>query len=785
MRSSKKMRAWVGGAMLGVFALCTLIGLAQMVSAAGLTLPQGGLGTTTVPQYYILMGGPSTLRVTAVATSSLGLSSTLVGTTGQVAYFSNTNIAQGTSTIFIDTMSEVGIGTTTPNVLLTVNNGTNNTSLLNVGTPLTPARVNIQNNSTQLLQMTNTGAQTTAGGAGIIGYHNAGAAMLSGNRLGFYLLGGAKDAANTLANVVGWVGYAAENWGATNTGSDVAFETTPIGSLTRAERMRITSEGLVGIGTTTPWGRLSASSTSASPTLAIQQLSTGPAAVFLGGNVGIGTTSPGSLLSAQGIANWTTATSTFYSSGGINLTGGGCFAIAGNCLVTGTGALGAGTTGQVAYYDGTNTVSGTSTLFIDTTSRVGIGTTTPQKLLSISSPTATAANIDWTTNTSFGQLNFTENAAAIATIQSLGSNFATANRQNDLEMRATGPVSFWTAATERGRFSAAGNFGLGTTTPDTILSMSGATPFITLDDTTNASPTQGATSSALLFRSDDTSSSLVYQVRAAISALYDNAFGSAYALVFSASNGAGGAIERMRIDSAGNVGIGANAPIFKLQTFEDTATGATSTLLVQNADGGTNSASRIFLGNNTGIGNVTVGGAIAAVRTNAAAGGDSDLLFQNSAATTITTNMVLKATGFLGIGTTTAWGKLSVLGPSGNQNPLFVVASSTANTAFMISSGGHIIASSTSPVLSSCGTGPTMVGSDAHGTVTAGATSGGCTVTFQIPYSATPVCTVTPQTGSVVNTFSYTVSATAIVVTETAFGTGKFDYICRGVSGTQ
>ena len=45
-----------------------------------------------------------------------------------------------------------------------------------------------------------------------------------------------------------------------------------------------------------------------------------------GTNVGIGTTTPGSLLSVNGIANFAAATSTFYSTGGINLTH-GCFSI--------------------------------------------------------------------------------------------------------------------------------------------------------------------------------------------------------------------------------------------------------------------------------------------------------------------------------------------------------------------------------------------------------------------------------------------------------------------------
>ena len=56
-----------------------------------------------------------------------------------------------------------------------------------------------------------------------------------------------------------------------------------------------------------------------------------------GGNVGVGTTSPGSLFSVgntNGI-NFSTATSSFSSTGGINLAA-GCFAIGGNCLTLGS-----------------------------------------------------------------------------------------------------------------------------------------------------------------------------------------------------------------------------------------------------------------------------------------------------------------------------------------------------------------------------------------------------------------------------------------------------------------
>lgn len=79
----------------------------------------------------------------------------------------------------------------------------------------------------------------------------------------------------------------------------IGFKTTPDGSTTPIERMRIDNAGNIGIGTTTPGTLLS-----------------------------IGDTS--------GI-NFTTATSTFNSTGGINLTA-GCFSILGVCITGGGGA---------------------------------------------------------------------------------------------------------------------------------------------------------------------------------------------------------------------------------------------------------------------------------------------------------------------------------------------------------------------------------------------------------------------------------------------------------------
>ncbi|MEK9184437.1 MAG: helix-turn-helix domain-containing protein, partial [Patescibacteria group bacterium] len=105
------------------------------------------------------------------------------------------------------------------------------------------------------------------------------------------------------------------------------------------------------------------------------------------GKVGVGTSTPGSLLSLANIANFTTATSTFYATGGINLSG-GCFAVNGTCITGagggGSGTVNTGTAGQIAYYESNGTaVSATSSMFVSPTGNVGIGTTSPYAKLSV------------------------------------------------------------------------------------------------------------------------------------------------------------------------------------------------------------------------------------------------------------------------------------------------------------------------------------------------------------------------------------------------------------------
>ena len=97
---------------------------------------------------------------------------------------------------------------------------------------------------------------TVNGGGGLILYYNNNTSLpSSGDRLG-YIYFGSYDGANQ-RNAAGIKSVADGAW-TTGVATPTAFvlETTPAGSLTRTERLRINNAGNVGIGTTTPTSKL-------------------------------------------------------------------------------------------------------------------------------------------------------------------------------------------------------------------------------------------------------------------------------------------------------------------------------------------------------------------------------------------------------------------------------------------------------------------------------------------------------------------------------------------------
>ncbi len=143
-------------------------------------------------------------------------------------------------------------------------------------------------------------------------------------------------------------------------------------------------------------------------------------------------------------------------------------------------------------------------------------------------------------------------------------------------------------------------------------------------------------------------------------------------------------------------------------------------------------------------------------------------------------NLTIKATGNIGVGTSTPFSRLSVSTP-GQQSgslPLFTVASTTNTTLFQVLGTNEIETGGATPTVSTCGTGsPTAAGNDTSGRVTVG---GGvvtaCTVTFKAAKSGTPHVFVEVD-GATAIAHSVTSSGTSFTVTFGAtVGSGTFDY---------
>lgn len=232
--------------------------------------------------------------------------------------------------------------------------------------------------------------------------------------------------------------------------------------------------------------------------------------------------------------------------------------------------------------------------------------------------------------------------------------------------------------------------------------------------------------------------------------------------------------EKARITQAGNFGIGTTSPFATLAV--NPVAGAASNQFVVGSSTGTQ-----FIINNNG--NVGVGTAVPTKVLDVS--GQSrfrDILTVDggSQITWGTLNNVLYGGIFNTIGST-ALG----FGTNGTTPDLMINSSGdigigTTTPGTRLSVFGTITSSSTPPVISSCGTSPTVVGNNNYGEVTTGATATGCTITFATAYPVFASCTVTNQSMSVVNAMTYTVSKSAIVVSQTGLGGAKINYKCDG-----
>ncbi|MEK7101092.1 MAG: hypothetical protein AAB921_03255, partial [Patescibacteria group bacterium] len=369
----------------------------------------GRLGVlTATPSYALQVTGSG-------AFSSLVDASHFVATsTSATSTFAGGLTVDSTDFVVDPDAGRVGIGTASPTAPLQVFNSTANTEALKIigGGGSSQSRLVFGYGYASSITAETTRILSSLSALDF----NA----LSGQPILFSLASDEKMRVHTDGNV----GIASTTpWGklsVTNTGSGPSFvvedDTSPDSS-----PFIITASGLVGIGIANPsgvrlevrdndvdsigWGSISARlgrltwagdvtrfiADGASQHMGLEAGNAERVRITSAGLVGIGTTTPSTLLSlagTTGIFASTTATSTFQG-GGINLLTAagntGCFAVNGTCLSnTASGIVGSGTTGQFPYYaaNGT-TLTATSTIFVSTASNVGIGTVGPVGVLDV------------------------------------------------------------------------------------------------------------------------------------------------------------------------------------------------------------------------------------------------------------------------------------------------------------------------------------------------------------------------------------------------------------------
>jgi hypothetical protein len=240
-----------------------------------------------------------------------------------------------------------------------------------------------------------------------------------------------------------------------------------------------------------------------------------------------------------------------------------------------------------------------------------------------------------------------------------GSDFTINNRES-------GYIRLSTNNAEAMRITSAGNVGIGTASPSVVadrrtLHVVGGSAGSIFD--------MGGSTTATIGRLLATESDKSFNMRAADASGF---------LTFQT----GGANERMRIDSAGNVGIGTSSPLalFHVQTAEDAAVPILG-FFKNNATAGTSSGAIIRL---SGVSTANRGADIIAANDAAAGSTAHYLAFATSApAAAPTERMRIDSAGNLLVGLTSATGvaKLQVSGPI--QTTGYTVATLPAGTVGM------------------------------------------------------------------------------------------------------
>lgn len=209
---------------------------------------------------------------------------------------------------------------------------------------------------------------------------------------------------------------------------------------------------------------------------------------------------------------------------------------------------------------------GTSQFVISNTGNIGIGTTTPTSRLDVAGDalltrasstsvtrTFSIGGAQQSDGTDFARLDFLNYDANDATpIDYIGARISSQNQTGSEYGNLLFHTYFNSTLTERMRITSAGNIGIGNTNPSSILHVASGSPTITLQDNNSAEPTSitkidfGYNAGTLGFVGYDGLNYGALEVW--------NNYASGNVLIGTANT------ERIRITSAGNVGIGTSSP---------------------------------------------------------------------------------------------------------------------------------------------------------------------------------------------------------------------------------
>jgi len=429
------------------------------------------LDSSNVSKLGAKISGVFTSHTSGSVSGDMAFTTMNAGTAGEKMRLTAAgNVGIGTSTpqgAFVVTNGNVGIGTWAPRGQLDVEGTLSVTTFggnVGIGTWVPQDTLYIVTSGTSGFKSQNTNSQSTIGGAGLTGFQDDGTAMTAGNRLGFLVFGGSGDTAHSVnSNAAGITAYADGNFTTSSIPANLRFETAPTGSLTRTERMRIDSNGNVGIGTSLLAGGL----------------------VIMNGNVGIGTWVPNSALTIAGtgyvglnLARRTDLTSTaalltFDSSTSVwtlqNSAGSFVFYSGGTVgSQTGTERMRIDNNGNLGIGTTLTTTSGMSIM----NGNVGIGTWVPKGTLDVGSAGTIClggtCDSSWPSGTIGGlTTNYVTKAATASTLTNSiifdnGTNVGVGSPNPGATLDVAGVIS---AGGSGNSYFSSGNLGVGTTTP--------------------------------------------------------------------------------------------------------------------------------------------------------------------------------------------------------------------------------------------------------------------------------------------------------------------------------